>query len=519
MNRSTSLFRSSFVITSLSLIGISLGLATQIALASWFGAGTELDAYFAASSVPNLAALILIGSLNITFVPVFLTYESQESTEQAWRVAGSFLNLLILTLGIITVLGWLFAPWILRVLVPGYELESRSYGLVMTMFRIQWPIILLSGINGILSSIHYAQGRFARPSAAPIINSGSTLLFTILLHKQIGIVSTAIGSLVGPILQTLLLLRILINGYYRLGIDWRHPGLRQMGKLALPWITFNTLAKGTGVLDTMLTSTQPAGSLSYLNYANRIVNLAVNLISRGTALSVFPRISRSYAASDPASFRLYFSIGIRFIGMLAIPATVALIAIREPLIRVLFERGKFTSVDTTATGLALAIYAGALTSLAFGSIVSNAFYARHDTLTPAAIGFIGIFLQAGLALLLIPYLSYLAMAVSFSVMTYLKLGTMLYLLWRRTQSLDGLQILISLSKMTLAALLMYLWLIMALPKIEAATPTISGLILGSIPVGLVALIIYASALFTLGSPELTSLSKRVYENISFRKSA
>lgn len=519
MNRSTSLFRSSLLITLLSLISIGLGLATQIILSRWFGAGVELDAYFASSSVPNLFALVLTSSLTIVFVPVFLTYESQDSTEQAWRVAGSFLNLLILVLGIISILGVLLAPLVVRFLVPGHKVESLSYELVMTMFRIQWPIILFSGINGVLSGIYYTQSRFARPAAAPVINSGCTLLFTLLLRQQVGIVSTAIGSLIGPIVQTALLLPILINNdHYRLHIDWQHPGLRQVGKLMLPWVSFNALAKGTSVLDTVLTSTLPAGSLSYLSYSSRLVSLTVNLISRGTALSVFPRISRSHAASDPASFRLYFSIGIRFIGILAIPATGALIAVREPLMRMLFERGLFTSGDTTATGLALAVYATALTSLAFGSIVSNTFYARHDTLTPALIGFIGILLQAGLAFLLIPYLSYLAMAVSFSVLACLKLSTMVYLLWRRTRLLDGRQIVISLSRMVLAALLMYSWLTLALPRVEAMASTATGLILRLVPVGLIALAIYVFALFLLRSPELAILGKRFCGRILARDS-
>ncbi len=122
---------------------MSLGVATQVILARWFGAGTDLDAYYAASSLPNLFTLVLTSSFNIVFVPIFLTYKEKDSVRDAWEIASSFVNFLLISLGMILFLGVLFAPLILRFLTPGYAPGTPNYDLTLTMFRIQWPIVLL----------------------------------------------------------------------------------------------------------------------------------------------------------------------------------------------------------------------------------------------------------------------------------------------------------------------------------------------------------------------------------------
>jgi len=511
----TRLSTSSTAITILTAVSIGLGIVTQIVLARWFGAGTDLDAYYAASSLPNLFTLVLTSSFNIIFVPIFLFYKEKDSVRDAWEVASSFINFLVLALGAIVLFGVLFAPLILRILTPGYAPGTPNYDLTLTMFRIQWPIILFSGVNGVMAGIFYAHGRFLRPASTPVINSAAVLIFTLALRSQIGIVATAVGSLVGPILMTLWLLPLLLrNDHYKPTINWRHPGLRRVGRLGIPWIASNLFAKGTAVIDTMLTSFLMPGSLTYLNYAYRLVTMSVNLVTRGTALSIFPRISRSYAQSNPDDFRLYFSTGIRFIGLIAIPATGIIFTLREPVIRLLFEGNNFAQADTLATAQVVAIYAGTLISLSFGSIISNSFYAQHDTKTPAIIGAVGTLLRAGLAYVLLPYLSYLSLALSFTIVSYGKVLTMIYLLHHKQVSLDGKNIIFSLSKMTVSALLMSVIIFVVWPRIDTIAITKPVLLFTLIIIVGAALALYISLLFLLKSPEILYIKQTI---ITLRK--
>lgn len=507
---------SSVSITILTAISIGLGIVTQMILARWFGADTDLDAYYAASSLPNLFTLILTSSFNIIFVPIFLNYKEKGAVDEAWEIASSFVNFLFISLGIVVGVGVLLAPIILRFLTPGYEVGSTSYNLTLTMFRIQWPIILFSGINGVLSGIFFAHGRFLRPASAPVINSAAVLIFTLALRSQIGIIATAIGSLVGPILMMLWMAPLLLrNKNYKLEINWQHPGMRQVGRLSLPWIISNTFSKGTTVIDTMLASFLFAGSLTYINYAFRIVSMSINLVSRGTALSIFPRISQSYAKSNSDEFRQYFSSGIRFISLIAFPATGLLMVLNRPVIRLLFERNNFTAEDTTATSLAVTIYAGAFVALSLGSIIFNAFYAQHNTKTPAKISIASTLMQAGLAYLLIPRFSYLALAISFTIFANFKVFTMAILL-QRQQPIDGFIIVKSLTKMGLATVLMsivaiFIWRTLgSIANSELLTAIFLGL------TGILAIGTYSLILLLLKSSELKFVTSRVIEVVKFK---
>lgn len=500
---------SSVSITLLTAISIGLSIVTQMVLARWFGAGADLDAYYAASSLPNLFTLVLTSSFNIIFVPIFLSYKAEDSTREAWEIASSFVNFLFVSLGAIVILGVLFAPIVLRFLTPGYATGSPEYDLTLTMFRIQWPIILFSGISGVLAGIFYAHGRFLRPASMPVVNTAAVLIFTLAFRSQIGIIATAVGSLVGPLLMMIWLLPLLLrNNNYRLEINWHHPGLKQIGRLSLPWIASNSFAKGTTVIDTMLASFLFVGSLTYLNYAYRLVTMSVNLVSRGTSLSIFPRISSSYAQSNPKEFGLYFSVGIRFISLVAIPATGIIFIFREPLIRLLLEGNNFTPYDTQATAQAIAIYAWALISMSFGSVVSNSFYAQHDTKTPALIGMIGTLIRAGLALLLIPDLSYLALALSFTIVSYGKFLTMVFILHRKKLPLEGKKIANSLIKMTASALVMSITIFLIWPYVNIITETKLMLLIALLVTSGAGLVIYFFLLLLLKSPEVAYIKQR-----------
>jgi putative peptidoglycan lipid II flippase len=306
---------------------------------------------------------------------------------------------------------------------------------------------------------------------------------------------------------------LLGNKNYKLAINWRHPGLHQIRRLSLPWIASNSFAKGTSVIDTILASFLLPGSLTYINYAYRLITMSVNLVSRGAAISIFPRISQSYAQSNPDEFRHYFSTGIRFISIIAFPVTGLIVILNRPVIQLLFEKNNFTTEDTLATSLAVIIYTGAFIALSLGTIVSNSFYARHNTKTPAIISIISIFLQAGLAYLLIPHFSYLGLAISFTIFANLKLFVMVYLLRKQGQKFDGNIIFKSLLKMSIASILMSIIVFVTWHYLEAIAQTSPLLILSLITVGVLSIITYGVLLLLLRSPEIAIILNRLQETL------
>jgi len=430
ISRKESLFGSTVFITAASLVGLGAGFFFNLVLAWLFGAGAHMDAYWAAASAPDLFNTVLIGSLQITLIPVFIQYIVQQGEEEAWKVASSLCNLVVLLLVGVASLGVVFAPAIMHVLVPGFD-QARME-LATSVLRVQFPTIIFSGLAGLLGSIHYARRSFVIPSTAPLLESAVRIAFVVLMGRSLGVLSIAWGALLGAFVNCAFQISIWLRpGRFWAIIDWRHPGVKRTMHLIIPWLLGMMVAKADPLISRFLASGLPEGSISYLGYADKLRWIVALIGSSGLAISLFPLMSEQASKGDPEVLGRTLIRGLRWITYIVTPMIAALIALRVPIIQTLFERGNFSHEDTIATGIALMGYSLGILTGSLGNVNTRTFYALQDTRTPAFTAVIVTILYVPMAWALSGPLSFLGITLALSMRSVLNQSWQLWILSRR----------------------------------------------------------------------------------------
>ena len=419
LNNQRGLLKPTLQITFFSVLGVLVSFATQIIVAAKFGTTMERDAYFAAVVVPGYISAVLLGSLTLTFVPIFIEYETKKSKAEAWMVASIFINLTFLVLFAISCIGFIFARQLISVTAPGFKGEDLS--LTAALLRIILPTIIFGGLTNLLSSIYYAEHRFLRPAIIPIINAILMLLFVVLFSDYWGIKSLAFGYLMGTVVSFLIVVPILFKEErYHLSFDFSNEGVRQVIRVMAPLVLAGLFYRATTVIERMIASTLPTGSISYLGYANRITQILGGVATLGISTTIFPVMARSWAENDLAKVREYFAKGVRIIMLITFPIAMVFVVLRVPIIQVVFERGAFDHKATVAVANVLAILMVALITSGLGNVVGKGFYIAQRTKLLAVLGIAETLAYLCLAYLLSSYFSYIGLAVATSI--YFTLG-------------------------------------------------------------------------------------------------
>jgi len=447
--------KSTAIITFFLALNILVGLLTQIILAAKFGAKFEMDAYLAAVTLPTLIITVLMNSLRVTFVPVFIEYEKKENNKEAWRIAINFINTFFVILLFIAIVGVIFAPGLISLVVPGFSLMSKH--LAIQLIRIMFPAIVFSGLAAVFSSLYYARQRFLLPSISPFLNSFVIFGCVLVLANKLGIRAVATGMIMGSFAQFLLLgPGIMKESKYKFSLNFRHPGVIRIGKLIIPLILASIFYKAVTLVDRMIASGLPEGSIAYLGYAHKAVALLVMLVSTGISLTILPRMSIYAAERNNQKLRETLSLAIRMAVLIVIPIIAGLVVLRVPLIQLILERGAFTNEATHAVALTLLCYSGAIFGLTLGGILTPTFYALQDVKTVVKVGVIGAILNITLDLILVRYFSYVGIAIALSIATLFSISLFLVILQKRLGGIGGLEILKSFVKIGASAILMML---------------------------------------------------------------
>jgi len=442
--------RSTSVISFFSFLGLAFAFLLQVLLAAKFGARMEMDAYLAASTIPQLVMMVFLGSLHVTFVPVFVESETKQSAKEAWEAVSVLMNLMFVVLAVIATIGFFGARRIVSLVNPGFE--GEVFELTVKLLKVLLPAIVFSGMSVLLSSVHYARREFARPSFAPVLSYLLIIGFVLALQARIGVISVAVGYLAGGIAQFVLLVPILLRERrYSFSFSPTNNVVMKIVKLMLPLLLATGFTKANTLIDRLIASGFPEGSISYLGYSYRITTALVMLATRGVSLSLFPIMSRLAAEERLAEFRDTASKGIRMILLVILPIAMVILILREPIIEILLERGKFGHKDTVATGLACVFYLGAFLSLSIGNVVTFAFYAFQDTLTVVKVGVLGACLNVALALILGRLVGYSGLALAFSIVASVNLFSLVYLLRRKAIWICGKSEILAFLKMAAAS--------------------------------------------------------------------
>lgn len=424
-----------------------LGLVREQAFAVLFGAGFAFDAFVVAFRIPNLLRdLFGEGALSAAFVTVFSDYDETRGPEATWKLAGNILVFITILLSIITLLGILFADKIVLALVDAdFEKIPDKIALTHLLTMIMFPFLIFISLSSVVMGILNTKGRFFIPAlASSFFNLGSiiggvSMAFILAENGQPSIVGMAIGTLIGGMLQLGGQLPALVRTDFRFrpNLDLRDPGLHRILKLMAPAV-FGLAALQINIfINTYFASSLQEGSLSWLNYAFRFFQFPVGVFGVAISVAALPLLSRQAATKDFARLKETFTSSLTMAFSLTIPATVGLVLLAEPIIRLIFEHGNFTALDTLKTAQALRFYAVGLFAYASVKVMVPVFYALDDTRYPVAGSFLAVAANIAIILMAIDTLQHRAMALSISgamTVNFLFLGMILY------RKLDGYSI-------------------------------------------------------------------------------
>ncbi len=448
MTKPNSLLRAAGSIGLATSLSRVLGLLRDQVLAFYFGAGMVSDAYFAAFRVPSLLRdLFAEGALSSAFVPTFTNARERNGAEAAWALGNRLIGVVGASLLAVTGLVLVAAPWILRLYAVGFDPEKLALAARMT--RILAPFLLFVALAAIAMGMLNSCGRFFVPALAPVafnVVAIAGIAALVPWFRAIGWnpgLALAVGATLGGAMQWLTQAPALHREGFRLRprFEPRDPGVRRVGRLVLPAV-FGLAATQINILvDTQLASTQGDGPITFLTYAFRLMQLPIGLFGVSIATANLAAVSRNAAHGDDAALRGNFAASLRGAALTTLPATAGLVALREPIVRLLFERGAFSAEDTAMTGAAVLCYAAGLYAYAVTKIQVPTYYALGNTRIPVAASSVAVAVKivASFALLeLLPNLgipAFLGLAIATSLAAWVNLALLAAGLRRRIGSL------------------------------------------------------------------------------------
>ncbi|MGE4081819.1 MAG: murein biosynthesis integral membrane protein MurJ [Vicinamibacterales bacterium] len=457
------LARSAGVVGAATMTSRVLGLIREQVLAYWFGASDAMDAFLVAFRVPNLVRdLFAEGAMSAALVPTFSKTLATDGKARAWRLGNAVLNALAVVTGTLVILAVVFAEPIVGLLAGGFAAVPGKFELTVQLTRVVAPFLVLVALAaacmGMLNSVNV----FFVPALSPAMFNAASIAAVVVLvpvARAAGydpILAVAVGTLLGGVGQVLLQWPALrAQGFrYRPVFDFADPGLKRVLLLMGPGTVGLAATQLNVFVNTVVATGEGTGAVSYLGYAFRVMYLPIGLFGVSIATAATPAMSRLAATGDTPRMRTTLASAIALMLTLNVPATLGLVVLAEPIVRLLFERGSFTPADTVATAAAVQLYALGLVGYSVVKIVSPTFYAIGRSRTPVAVGITAVLLNATLSVTSAPVFGYRGLALSASIAALFNAAT---LVWLARGALGGLQlprIAVTAAKMAIAGVLM-----------------------------------------------------------------
>ncbi len=449
--------RSIATVSGFTVISRVGGFIRDQLTAIFLGAGTESDAFFVAQKLPNLfRSLFAEGAFTAAFVPLYAAERQKKGFERAQKFAAEALALLVSVLAPFSVLMIVFMPMAILVIAPGFRNEPDKYDLAVSFSRITFPYLLLISITALQGGVLNANNRFAPPAAAPIalniVMIGGLCLAWKLDLPMGATLSWAL--LIAGGVQCFWLYISCVRA--KLTIPLARPSLGETSARLFKNVGPGAIGAGAAqiniMLSTILASFLPTGAVSFLYYADRLNQLPLGIIGIAVATTLLPTLARHEANGDKDKVRHYTSRAIEFSLLLGLPAAIGLALAGEPIIRTLFEHGKFSSADTAETAKALAAYALCVPAFMLVKVFSARFFAQQDTKTPVVIAIYSMITNVAVALLLFGPLEHVGIALATSVATWANAGQLYWRLRKRGEQIADPKLRQRLPRLALSAL-------------------------------------------------------------------
>lgn len=503
-----------------------VGLIRGIVITDAFGTSADLDSFNAANRIVELLFnLVAGGALGSAFIPAFTGFLTKDDRPGAWRLASGVVNLVFLALVLITILTWIFAPFVVReglyLLVPGSDPVQEE--LTISLLRIMLPSVVIFGISGLVMGILNAHQVFLIPAIAPAMYSLGMILGTLLLPDAWGINRLAYGVVAGALMHLLIQLpRLwrLRDRAYHLYLGVRDKAVINVFRLMGPRLLGVAVVQLNFIVNTIIALGQPVGSVTAITLAFSLMLMPLNAVAQSAAIASLPTFSAQAASGKFDEMRSSLASTLRAVLLLSIPASAGLVLLRTPLVTALYQRGAFTDRSTELVAWALLWYAAGLVGHAMVEVLSRAFYALQDTKTPVIVGVGAMGLNIGFSFWFSSifegwgWLPHGGLALANSFATGLESVVLMILMRKRLKGLQGGHILKGVLVSLLGTALMAGGVIGWRFFFEKASIWIE--LFGALLLGV---ILYLGIMWILKMPELMGMLRTLMEKISKKNSS
>jgi len=425
--RSATRLKSIGIVGSCTMLSRIMGLIRDIVIAHFIGASASADAFFVAFKIPNfLRRLFAEGAFAQAFVPVLSEYRTTRDQLSVKSLVDHVAGTLGLAVGLLTVVAVVAAPLVAVIFAPGFIQYEEKFALTTDMLRITFPYLLLISMTAFAGSVLNSYGRFGVPALTPVLLNVSLIGATLFLAPYLNqpVMALAWGVLIAGVAQLLFQLPFLagIDLLPAPKIDRQHDGVKQIVKLMIPALFGVSVSQINLLLDTVLASFLQTGSVSWLYFSDRLVELPLGVFGIAIATVILPSLSRQHVGNSKLAYSATLDWALRWVFLLGVPAALALFMLAEPLIITLFHYGAMTDKDVFMAGMSLRAYAFGLLAFMLIKVLAPGFFSRQDMKTPVKIAVWAMAANMVMNLILIWPLQHAGLALATSLAAFLNAG-------------------------------------------------------------------------------------------------
>ncbi|MBR0564588.1 murein biosynthesis integral membrane protein MurJ [Azoarcus sp. L1K30] len=430
------LLRALATVSGMTLMSRILGFVRDFVIARAFGAGLATDAFFVAFRLPNLLRRMFAeGAFSQAFVPILAEYKNRKGDDATHHLVDRVATLLGLAVAAVALLGVLGAPLIIQISAPGFAADADKFALTVELTRITFPYILFMSLVALAGGILNTWSRFAVPAFTPVLLNLSFIGMALFAAPYFDppVLALAWAVFLGGILQLGMQIRPLarIGMLPRFRFDYSDPGVRRILKLMAPAILGVSVSQISLLINTIFASFLPSGSVSWLYYADRLMEFPSGMLGVALGTILLPSLSKLHADANPEAFSSLLDWGLRLTLMLTLPAALGLAMLAVPLISTLFHYGAFAVGDVMHTRDALLAYSIGLTGMILVKVLAPGFYARQDIRTPVKIALLTLLATQLMNLAFIVPLAHAGLALSIALAACLNAGLLYHGLRKR----------------------------------------------------------------------------------------
>jgi len=479
------LIKSTGIIGLATAISRVLGFVRDIVIANFFGTNLAAQAFFVAFRIPNsLRDLVGEGAANAAIVPVLTGYKAKGEKKELLRISKVLFNISFASLSILTFIGIMISPLLVRLIAPGFIREPSTLGLTIELNRMIFPYLILIGLTAYSVGVLNTERHFAAPAFGPCFLNIAMILASLWLCPKIGVMGLVVGVLVGGLLQ--LALNMVVMYMKGITIDFRegfrHPAVKKIGLLMIPRAFGSAIYQVNIFVDTMIASLSwivGSGGVAALYYANRLIQFPLAIFGLALAQAALPKMSHEFSTNDMAGLKDTLSFSLRMTFLIMVPASIGLAVLGAPIIKMLFQRGEFTAYSTYITNSALFFYAFGLCAYGGTKLLVTCFYSMHDTMTPVKTALVAVIMNVALNLILMWPMKLGGLALATSISATFNFLSLYSVLKKRIGHLDTKKIANSFVRVLLASIVMGIVLKLTSANVARATGILLSMMAGA----------------------------------------